>query len=115
MKRSLCPLALALLLSSAAVAADTLPDRLHAVTAAVPAGEGVDAASKALRVGHFSLVFASGRLFPLVGDGTVVGALFVGAGRVVYTSNDKLEAPSYKANVSRVSSYKLDADGSVAD
>jgi hypothetical protein len=108
-------LVLATLLSAGPAAAASFPDLVRAVSTAAPAGEGVDAASKALRVGHFSLVFASGRLYPLVGDGIVVGAYFTGSGRVVYTSNDKLEAPSYRANVSRVSAYKIDPDGSISD
>lgn len=106
---------LAVFLLPSRAAAGPLADAVSAVTSAAPSGEGVDAASKAIRTGHFHLVFASGRLYPLVGQGRLVGAFFVGSGKMVYTSNDPLEAPVYRTNVSRVSRYKIDSDGSVTD
>ena len=86
-----------------------------AFTRPVIEGEGVDAAGRTLAYGHIELTLTSGRLYPIVAGGRVIGAYFRGAGRVGYTSTDPHEAASYRTNVKRASSYEVDAAGAIGD
>lgn len=77
-------------------------------------GAGIDAAGRTLRYGHLELALQSGRLYPVVAADRLVGAYFLGAGTLRYTSTDPLEAASYRTNARRLSSLEVDAGGTLA-
>lgn len=98
-----------------AAAAPTVVAWATALSTAAIEGEGVDATGRKLTYGHLDLGLASGRLYPVVAGGRVVGAYFVGDGKVSYASTDPYEAASYRTNVKRASSYEVNAKGAIGD
>jgi hypothetical protein len=78
-------------------------------------GGGVDAAGRKLRFGHLQLEVTSGRLYPVLAGKDLAGVFFVGEGRFRYSSNDPLEAPSFKTNVGRNTGYSVGAEGGISD
>ena len=74
-------------------------------------GAGLDAAGRTFTWGHLTLADCAGRVFPVVALDQVVGFYLHGTGTATYASPDPLELATFRTNVARVTSYKLDAGG----
>lgn len=78
-------------------------------------GPGLDAAGRTLEWGHLRLELRSGRLFPIVVAGRPAGVFFSGAGRLRYVSAEPLEAATFRRNVDRATSLRVDSQGAVEE
>ncbi len=98
-------------------AADALTVREWAEAFAKPAvvGDGIDAAGRKLKSGHLDLSFERGRLYPVVVGGRISGVFFAGIGSFRYVSADPFEAVSFRENLLRASSYKMEEKGVLSD
>jgi len=77
------------------------------------AGPGVSAAGARLASGHLRLD-VGGTMYPVAVNGSLVGVFFRG-GRLAYTSNDPLEAASFRTNAERVGSLAVSGEGVITD
>lgn len=114
-RRGRCVLvALAVATMIRTAAASTVPDWAAALERPTLRGAGIDAAGRTLGAGHLSLSQCRGRLYPVVVLDRVVGVYLHGGATLSYASADPLEAATFRTNVERTTSWKLDAKGGLS-
>lgn len=79
------------------------------------AGPGLDAAGRTLTFGHLELRLRSGRLYPVAAGGRILGLYFDGTGSLRYLSQDPLEDATYRLNVERATSLRVNAEGALQE
>ena len=77
-------------------------------------GAGLDAAGRSLTVGHLTLEFSQGVLYPVKAGDRTAGVFFSGAGRMTYSSEDRYESPYVEFSVVKNSKYEM-TDFSIRD